>query len=370
MADIVTDEPVRQGASPRGDRSRGTVRRAHRNLVLRVGLIVLGAIVLIVGGTVWWLSGGRYVTTDDAYVQANVLNVTTDVSGLVEEVLVREGQSVDRGEVLFRLDPTAFQLAADEARANLEQTELQLRSLRADYATAEKQAAAQQAKVDADQATFARYADLVVHQAVSREQFDNARYQLASDQAALQASQATALSALARLGGTANAAVETMPTYKLAAARLAEAERNQRHSVVRAAFAGQVTQTSKLQPGQFLAAGTPAFGLVDTHTMWIAAEPKETDLSYVRVGQPATITIDAWPGHVWHGVLRSTAPATDQQFSVLPAQNSSGNWVKVVQRIPLRVEIHSGPNDPPLSAGTSAEVAIDTGHRRSLGDLF
>jgi membrane fusion protein (multidrug efflux system) len=104
--------------------------------------------------------------------------------------------------------------------------------------------------------------------------------------------------------------------------------------------------------------------------MWIAAEPKETSLTYARSGQPATITIDTYPGHVWHGVLQSEAPATDQEFAVLPAQNSSGNWVKVVQRVPLRVNIVSGPGDPPLSAGMSAEVSIDTHHRRTLGDLF
>jgi membrane fusion protein (multidrug efflux system) len=140
--------------------------------------------------------------------------------------------------------------------------------------------------------------------------------------------------------------------------------------VVRAAFAGVVTNVNKLQPGQFLAAGTMAFGLVDTAHMWIIAKPKETALTYVRPGEPATVTVDAYPDFVWHGDVQSVAPATDQQFSVLPAENSSGNWVKVVQRVPLRVEIQLGPNDPPLSAGMSTEVSIDTHHRRALADLF
>jgi membrane fusion protein (multidrug efflux system) len=339
-------------------------------LALRYGLIGFGAIVLIVGGLLYWLSGGRYVTTEDAYVQANVLNVTTDVSGLVDQIMVREGERVKQGQVLFRLDPTEFQIAIDQAQANLAQTELQLRSLQADYMTAEKQVAAQQAKVDADRATFDRYAGLVKQNAVTRQQYDDAKYQLAADQAALGASQAAARSALARLGSKADAPIETMPAYKLAAAKLADAQRAYRHSVVRAPFDGQVTQVNKLQPGQYLAAGTPAFGLVDTQHMWIAAQPKETSLTYARPGQPATITIDTYPDHVWHGVLQSTAPATDQEFAVLPAQNSSGNWVKVVQRVPIRVDIVSGPNDPPLSAGMSAEVSIDTHHKRTLADLF
>ena len=131
-----------------------------------------------------------------------------------------------------------------------------------------------------------------------------------------------------------------------------------------------MTQVSKLQPGQYLAAGTTAFGLVDIKHVWIAAEPKETALTYARPGDPATVTVDAYPDHVWRGTLQSVAPATDQQFSLLPAENSSGNWVKVVQRVPLRVQIRVGPNDPPLSAGMSAEVSIDTHHRRTLGDLL
>jgi membrane fusion protein (multidrug efflux system) len=348
----------------------GRVRRERRRLVLRYGLIGLGALALIVGGIVYWLSGGRYVETEDAYVQANVLNVTTDVSGLVDQIFVHEGETVQQGQVLFRLDPTLFQLAVDQAQANLDQTVLQLNSLKADYVTAERRVTAQQAQVDVDQLTYQRDAALVAHNAVSQQTDDDAKYKLAADQAALGANQAAATSALARLGAKADTPVTSMPAYKLAAARLADAQRDYRHSVVRAAFAGMVTQVNKLQPGQYLGAGTPAFGLVDTQDMWIAAEPKETALTYARAGQSATIHIDAYPGYVWHGVLQSEAPATDQEFAVLPAQNSSGNWVKVVQRVPLRIDIRNDPNQPPLSAGMSAEVAIDTHHKRTLGDLF
>jgi membrane fusion protein (multidrug efflux system) len=330
----------------------------------------MGAVALIVGSIAWWLSGGRYVTTEDAYVQANVLNVTTDVSGLVDRIVVHEGEAVQQGEVLFTLDPTQFQIAIDHAQADLAQVTLQLKSLQADYLTAERQVIAQQAQVDADQATYQRYAQLVTHDAVTRQQYDDARYKLASDLARLGAKQAAATSALARLGGKVDTPLDDLPAYKQAAAQLADAQRNYRHSVVHAAFAGMVTQVSKLQPGQFLAAGTPAFGLVDTRDMWVAAEPKETTLTYARAGDPATVTVDAYPGHEWHGMLQSEAPATDQEFAVLPAQNSSGNWVKVVQRVPVRVGIKTAPSDPPLSAGMSAEVSIDTSHKRSLSDLF
>ncbi len=161
-----------------------------------------------------------------------------------------------------------------------------------------------------------------------------------------------------------------MPAYKQAAAQLAEAQREADHAVVRAPFNGIVTQVSKLQLGQFLSAGTAAFGLVSTDDVWVQAEPKETNLTYARAGQSAQVTINSYPNRAWTGTVQSIAPATDQEFSLLPAQNSSGNWVKVVQRLPIRVEIHPGPNDPPLSAGMSAEVSIDTHHKRTLGDLF
>jgi membrane fusion protein, multidrug efflux system len=372
MVETVTADASANVARPR-DTAIGPespiARQAFR-LKLRYALFILGAIVLIVGSIAYWLSGGRHVETDDAYVEGNVLGVSTDVSGLVDQILVHEGEHVAKGQELFRLEPTRFQLAVDQAKANLGQTALQLRSLQADYATTLHQAAAQQAIVDADRVTFDRDAALVAHNAIARQQYDDAKYKLSADEAALAASMATAAAALARLGGKAGLLVEQMPAYRLAAAQLGQAERDLRHSVVRAAFDGVVTNVNKLQPGQFLAAGTMAFGLVDTVHMWIAAEPKETALTYVRPGEPATVTVDAYPGHVWHGEVQSVAPATDQQFSVLPAENSSGNWVKVLQRVPLRVAIEIGSDDPPLSAGMSTEISIDTHHRRTLGDLF
>ena len=377
MADVTTADaaPGRPAAARTATTGRqgetvSPLRQRAFRLKLRYGLFALGAVVLVAGSIGYWLTGGRYVVSSDSYVQANVLNVSTDVSGLVRQVLVHEGEHVTAGQVLFRLDPTQFQLAIAQAQANLAQTGLDLAALQADYRRSESQVTALAAQVDADRATFERYAALEKTHAVTRQQYDDAKFKMAADQAAVGAGQAQAQSALARLGGSANRAVTEMLAYKLAAARLAEAERQYRHSIVRAPFAGVVTLVSKLQPGQFLAAGSAAFGLVDTRNMWIATQPKETALTYARPGDPATVTVDAYPGHVWHGTLQSIAPATDQQFAILPAQNSSGNWVKVVQRVPLRVEIHEGPKDPPLSAGMSAEVSIDTHHVRHLSDLF
>jgi membrane fusion protein (multidrug efflux system) len=354
-----------------GGRGREEQRRpSRRRRLLRWGLILGGAVVLIIGGGYYWLSGGRYVSTTDAYVQANVLNVATDVSGVVDQIPVHDGEMVKAGQVLFRLDPLKFQLAVDQAKANLQQAKLNLESLKADYARAERVRLAQVAVVKNDQATLDRYAALVKEHAVPQQQYDDARYKLQADQAQLGSSEAQVKAALARLGGDAETDITDMPAYKQAQAQLGEAERELRHSIVRAPYDGMVTQVTKLQIGQYLPAGTAAFGLVGTNDFWVAAEPKETALTYARVGDTATVHVDTYPGHVWHGVVQSVAPATDQEFSLLPAQNSSGNWVKVVQRVPVRVVLKPTKDAPPLSAGMSAEVSIDTHHQRTLGDLF
>ena len=376
MADVTTADEAhgrpKPSAAPRETAAplRSALAQRARMLKLRYGLFALGAIVLVVGSGYYWLSGGRYVETSDAYVQANVLAVGTDVSGTVQKILVHEGEAVKKGQVLFTLDPATFRLRVDQAQAKLEQTKLDLNALKADYEQAKRQLAERQAQVESDQATFERYARLVQSHAVTRQQFDDAKFKLRADRAALGAGAAQVTATLARLGGSTDLPVTGMPAYKLAAAQLGVAQSNLNDTTVRAPFAGVVTKVSKLQPGQYLPAGTPGFGLVDTQDMWIDAQPKETALTWARPGDSATVTIDSYPGHVWHGHLQSVAPATDQEFAILPAQNSSGNWVKVVQRVPLRVVIKQGPKDPPLSAGMSAEVSIDTHHVRHLRDLF
>ncbi len=351
-------------------RDLATVRRDRRRRGLRWGLILGGALALAVGGGWYWLSGGRYVVSDDAYLDADVLNVATDVSGIVAEIPVHDGEHVAKGQVLFRLQPQQFQLAVDQAKARLNQAELNLESLKADYLRAQRARAAQEAVVENDQAQLRRYDGLIRQHAVSEQQYDDARYKLKADQAQLGESDAQARSALGRLGGKADQPVTQMPAYKQAQAQLGEAERELRHSVVHAPFDGTVTRVTKLQVGQYLAAGTPAFGLVGANSFWVAAEPKETALTWARVGDPATVTVDAYPGYTWHGRVQSIAPATDQEFSFLPAQNSSGNWVKVVQRVPVRVVLQPVKNAPPLSAGMSVEVSIDTHHERKLSNLF
>jgi membrane fusion protein, multidrug efflux system len=298
------------------------------------------------------------------------MTLSTDVSGIVASIPVREGQAVHTGDILFSLDPQKFQIALDNARANLAQVRLNIESAKADYQAALRDTGGKQQQVNADQATYDRYAALVKQHAVTQQETDDARYKLAADQQAMSASQSQARALLAKLDGNPAIAVEDMPSYKQAAAQVAEAERETSHSVVRAPYDGIVTQVNKLQVGMYLGASTAAFGLVSTDHVWVEAEPKETELTFAKNGDPVDVSFDIYPGRTWHGSVESVAPATDQNFSLLPAQNSSGNWVKVVQRIPVRIRVDMKAGDPPLRAGMSADIDIDTGHVRTLSDLF
>ena len=168
----------------------------------------------------------------------------------------------------------------------------------------------------------------------------------------------------------ADSSVENFPDYKSAQADVAEAQRQLDHTVVVAPFNGIVTNVEAVQRGQYLNASAAAFGLVSTDDVFVTAQPKETQLTHVRPGQPVTITVDSYPGAKWNGVVESISPASGSQFSLLPAENSSGNWVKVVQRIPIRVKVTGGPADLDLRAGMSVEVSIDTGHKRQLSDII
>ncbi len=350
--------------------TRPAARGRSRKKLLRWSLMAGGVLAVIIGGGFYWLSGGRWVETDDAYVQADSMTMSTDVSGIVATIPVHEGQHVTKDQVLFTLDPQKFQIALDSARADLAQVRLNIEAMKADYQAALRDTAAREQQVNADQATYDRYAALVKQRAVTQQEFDDSRYKLAADQQAVNASQSQARALLAKLSGNPDIAVEDTPAFKQAQARVAEAEREMNHSVVKAPYDGIVTQVNKLQVGMYLGASTAAFGLVSTDHVWVEAEPKETQLTYAKNGDPVDVSFDIYPGRTWSGTVQSVAPATDQNFSLLPAQNSSGNWVKVVQRIPVRVRVDMKPGDPPLRAGMSADIDIDTGHVRTLSDLF
>ena len=333
-------------------------------------LMVLGVVVVAVGALGFWLWGGRTVAIDDAYVHAAQEALSTDVSGIVAAVPVKDGQAVVKGQVLVRLVPTHFAVTVASAQAALQQTELTLRAMRADYQRMLRDTGAKAAQVRGDQSNYDRYAKLVKSGGVTRAEYDDARFKLDADRQAEQALRLQAKVQLARLGGSLTLPIHALPAYQEALAKLEQAKLDQGDSIIRAPFDGVVTNVEATQRGMYLRAGTAAFGIVSTRDVWIEADPKETELTWVKPGDPVRVTVDTYPGRVWKGVVESIAPNSGSEFSILPAQNTSGNWVKVVQRIPVRIRVERKPGDPPLRAGMSVEADIDTGHVRHLSDLF
>jgi membrane fusion protein (multidrug efflux system) len=343
--------------------------RADRATLRRV--LMFGGVALVaVAALAFWLMGGRYVSTDDSYVQAPKLMVSTDVSGLVQDVDVREGQHVKKGQVLFKLDPKPFRIALANAKAQLANMALTVSSMKEDYRRMQSDVNAQRAQVELAQRNYVRYAGLLKANAIAPAVYDQARMTLATSQQQLKALQEAAATQLAKLSDNPDEPVQQNPQYQQVAAQVREAQRQLDHSVVRAPFDGTVTEVDSLQPGTLVISAlssfstTSAVGLVATKNAWVEAQFKETDLTRVRAGQPVTFTVDTYPGLKCTGHVDSISPGTGSAFSVLPAENASGNWVKVVQRIPVRVKIDNCPGNPPLRAGMSVGVSIDTGHRR------
>jgi membrane fusion protein (multidrug efflux system) len=357
------------GPAPRVAEAPVRSRRISRAL-LRPLLMLGGILVVAVGSGAYWLTGGRYVSIDNAYVRAAKETIATDVSGIVAAVPVHEGQRVKKGDVLLRLDPLQFQIMLDSAKANLNGVVSAVNAMKLDYQRMLRDVEVKQAQVQSDQANFERYANLVKSGGVTRADYDNMRFQLAANQQAVTALKTMTEVQLAKLQGNPDVDVRAMPEYMQAKSRVDEAQRQLDHAVIYAPFEGIVTQVDTVQPGMYLAASTAAFGIVSTEDVWVEANPKETELTWVKPGDTVAVTVDTYPSRQWKAVVGSIAPNSGSEFSVLPAQNTSGNWVKVVQRIPVRIRVERKADDPELRAGMSVETEIDTGHRRTLADLF
>ena len=344
---------------------RGPRPRARRSWA-RWGLFLLLPIVLI-ALAIWYVTSGQTASIDDAYVDADKVGVSTDVSGIVKDVEVTDNQPVAAGQVLYRLDDQPFRLALERTEGQAGTIKDDIDSQRASYRDLAAQIA--QARVDvAYYATeYARQHDLLLAHVASQAVDDTARRNLQTARQKLASLQQQQAAIAANLNGEPDGPAERNPRYRQALAEQGEAARELDHTVVRAPFPGIATSVTATAPGRYLAASAVAFYLVSADHVWVTANPKETELTWVRVGQPARVTVDTYPGTVWHGVVESISPAVAQEFALLPAQNSSGNWVKVVQRIPLRVRVDIRDRTlPPLRAGMSVEVRVDTGHRRGL----
>jgi membrane fusion protein, multidrug efflux system len=377
MADPILKFPPEQKGSPQANprvkmpveprrRLMAAMRRYRRAL-----LLVVLPLAALIGGLGFYLNGGRYVTTDDAYVGAQKVLITPDISGKIEKVVVKEGQRVKEGDALLEIDPVPFRLAADQARAMLAQTRTTYDNLRANIKIYGQMLDLAQQGVDLKQRDVDRKTALAKNNFGSQLDLDNSATALVTASAQLQFLKQQLSSAKTQLLGDPDLPLEQFPPYAQAKAALDQAVRNLDHSAMRAPMAGVATQVEQIQLGRFVAAGTPMFSIIDIANPWVDANPKESDFTYVAVGQPVTIEVDAFPDHVFKGTVGSLSPGTGAQFAILPAQNATGNFVKVVQRVPVR--IYFDGNDPyvrKLKAGMSATTSIDTGHLRSLAALL
>ena len=361
-----SDKPATKLPAEPRRRLLAGLRRYRRFLLL----VVLPAVAAI-GGLVFYVNGGRYVGTDDAYVGAQKVLVTPEISGKIDKVVVKEGQRVNQGDVLFEIDPVPFRLAADEAKAALAQAHSTYDKMVAHNKIYGDMLDLAQQSIDLKQRDVTRKQQLVKNSYGSQLDLDNAANAMVTAGAQAQFIKQQLSNAKTQLLGNPDLPLEQFPPYAQAKAKLDDAERNLNHTVLRAPMPGIATQVDQIQLGRFVAAGTPVFSIIDVAHPWVDANPKESDFTYVAVGQPVTLDVDAFPDHVFKGYVGSLSPGTGAQFAILPPQNATGNFVKVVQRIPVR--IYFDANDPlvkKLKAGMSVYATIDTGHKRTLAGLL
>ena len=328
-------------------------------------LWVLGP-AIVLGGAGWlYLTSGRFVSTDNAYVQADHATIAPQIGGRVVEVLVHDNQPVRTGDVLFRIDPEPLQIAMTRMQAQMESVRSLLDAGRAGYRSAQADLASAEEALRVNERQYERMKEMRTKGLVAQKDVDDAANNYANAKGKRDSDAAALTKAQGILGGLPNTKNEDLAGYKLAQAQYEQAKLDLDHATVRAPIDGVVGKVT-LQPGDFLATGQAAMPLVATHTLWVDANFKETDLTHVSVGQPATIEVDTYPGKKWNAHVASISPASGAEFSLLPAQNATGNWVKIVQRIPVRLAIDDAANGPTLRAGMSAIVEIDTGKQNSL----
>lgn len=330
---------------------------------LRARLLIGGLLVLLIGALLVYLHGGRYEGTDNASLQAGQVGVGANVSGQVIAVEVHENQDVKAGQVLFRIDPQPYQAAVAEAEARLADARAQILSRRATYRQNQSGVQGAQAQLDYAVAEAARQKQLLAEGISSRSQYDQAMLAVQTARQSIQTNAQEAESVRAGLAGEISGGSDSQPAVAAAQAVLQRARLNLSYTVVRAAQDGVVTRVNQLQVGNYVTASRPVFVLVGKR-IWVEANYKENQLRYMRLGQPATVTIDAYPGHALRAHLTSFSPGTGNSFALLPAENATGNWVKVVQRLPVEISLDEVPPDLPLHAGLSADVRVDTGHVR------
>ena len=312
-----------------------------------------------------YAAGGRYVSTNNAYVKANIIIISTEVSSRVTSMLVADNQAVEANDILLQLDSSPLEIALNRARAQMAVIRTELESLRADYGETVVQAQLAEDKVRYLDRRYKRQRKLLKQGLSSEEKYDEARHDLQVARREVKIIEQRVQRVLAQLAGNKLLPVDQHPRYLAAQTTYDQAAVDLKAATIRAPASG-VVSNMKLQVGEFAQAGKPIFTLIENQPIWIEANLKETELTHILPGQQATIVADAYPDKIWESVVSSIAPATGAEFSILPPQNASGNWVKVVQRIPINLAITNQAGDPQLRAGMTVLVRIDTRRKREL----
>jgi membrane fusion protein (multidrug efflux system) len=363
-------DAVEQSAAAKPADSKPADSRHAARKKLRMVLLIVVPTIAAVAGLGFYLSGGRYISTDNAYVGAQKVLITPDISGKIATVTVTEGRHVAAGDELFAIDPVPFRLAVTQAESKLATVRSDFATLKTNLDSYEQLVALAENAVELKQRDVDRKSALATSHAGSQLDVDNSKTALVAAQNQLAQLKQQLANTRNQLLGDPNLAIEQYPPYMQAQAALDQAERDLAHATLRAPIAGTATQVDNIQLGRYVTAGTPVFSIIDDATPWVDANPKETDITYLRPGQTVALDVDAFPGQTFHGTVAAVSPGTGAQFAILPPQNASGNWVKVVQRVPVRIAFDPDQDTKPLRSGMSVKVEIDTGRSRTLGKLI
>ena len=343
----------------------GSTRPKSRKLLRPILLLVVPVITLL-GLFYLYTTGGRYVVTENAYVKSDVITISADVSGRVTDVAVEENQRVSKGDLLFRLDAAPYEIEVQRAESEMDLVATKIESLHTDYRETLIKRKHALEQIDFLTRQLKRQRQLRKQGLGSEERYDEARHTVETAKQQVQLIQQDTERVLAALGGAVNQPIENHPDYRRARATRDQAALDLAHTKIVAGTTGIISNL-KLQIGEFVAAGKPVFSLVDTTRVWVEANLKETQLTHVREGQSASIVADAYPDQIWDTIVDNIAPATGAEFALLPPQNASGNWVKVVQWVPVRLNLNQqASKESALRAGMTVTVRIDTERRRGL----
>lgn len=345
-------------ADPQRDlRAAIAVEATPQRRWLRTALILVVPLLVAAVGAFFWLTSGRSVSTDNAYVRQDKVSVSSDVAGRIVDVAVRENQTVQAGDLLFRIDPSSYRIAVAQANAAIANAQVQVTGLRADYAGTGAEIQAANDGVVAAREDYSRQRALLDRGFTTRARLQQSEHALSQARAQLANAQSMAAEARAKLA-FGSAAPGENPVIAAATVQRSRAQLDLGRTAVRAPVGGTISQAGRLQVGNMMVTGLPAVTIVANSRSWVDANFKETDLNKMRVGQRAELSFDAYPGLRLRGHVESIGAGTGSEFSVLPAQNATGNWVKVTQRVPVRIAIDEG-SPRQLIAGQSADVKVD-----------